>query len=88
MEEIKSTPAIEPVLPHDGSIIVDTDKFEGKQSPAPVSKTDRIQTIDIVRGFALLGILLMNIPGFGIDRSVFFKILEGPVNNRDYMPLP
>ena len=26
----------------------------------------RIQTVDIVRGFALLGILLMNVVGFGL----------------------
>src|SRR5215218_500216 len=31
----------------------------------PVSVSERIQTIDIVRGMALLGILLMNIPFFG-----------------------
>lgn len=31
----------------------------------PISLSDRIQTIDVVRGMALLGILLMNIPLFG-----------------------
>ena len=30
----------------------------------PVQASDRIQTLDIVRGFALLGILIMNMPGF------------------------
>src|SRR5262245_30072562 len=30
----------------------------------PVQPSERIQTLDIVRGFALLGILIMNMPGF------------------------
>ncbi|MFN8355853.1 MAG: DUF418 domain-containing protein [Spirosomataceae bacterium] len=34
-------------------------------TPHPVAKADRIQTIDLVRGLALLGILMMNMPGFG-----------------------
>ncbi len=32
----------------------------------PVSSSDRINSIDVVRGIALLGILLMNIVGFGL----------------------
>lgn len=86
MEEIRSTPVAEAALPFDGSILLNQSS-EQKKSPAPVSKADRIQTIDIVRGFALLGILLMNIPGFGIDNAVFFKILEGPKDNPDYYAL-
>ena len=34
------------------------------EAPRPVSQRERIPTIDIVRGMALLGILLMNIGGF------------------------
>jgi uncharacterized protein len=33
---------------------------------APVAQADRILIIDALRGFAILGILLMNIPGFGL----------------------
>jgi len=33
---------------------------------APVRQSDRIIIIDSLRGFAILGILLMNIPGFGL----------------------
>ena len=38
----------------------------------PVMQSERIDIIDSLRGFAILGILLMNIPGFG---------LPGPVGN-------
>jgi uncharacterized protein len=37
----------------------------------PVSQTDRHTTLDALRGFALLGILLMNIVGFGFHFSAY-----------------
>ena len=40
----------------------------------PVQASERIQTLDIVRGFALLGILIMNMPGFA---SSFFAEADG-----------
>ena len=33
---------------------------------APVGQEERISILDSLRGFAILGILLMNIPGFGL----------------------
>ena len=40
----------------------------------PLSPTDRIFTLDVVRGFALLGILIMNMPGFA---NSFFVEADG-----------
>jgi uncharacterized protein len=55
-----------------------------QRSVKPVSSAERIKTVDVVRGFALLGILLMNIPGFGIDNNELNKIFKGPHNTWDY----
>ena len=54
-------------------------------NPHPVEQADRIKTVDMIRGFALLGILLMNIPGFGINWSVYYDVLiKGAHNTKDY----
>jgi len=39
---------------------------------APVSQSERIIVLDSLRGIAVLGILLMNIPGFGLAHSAIF----------------
>ena len=38
---------------------------------APVSQTERIIILDSLRGIAILGILLMNIPGFALPEPVY-----------------
>src|SRR2546423_33185 len=40
----------------------------------PVERVERITSLDVVRGFALLGILLMNIVGFGL----YFAAYDDP----------
>lgn len=47
---------------------------------APVSQIDRIATIDILRGIALLGILLMNIPGFSMPQRFTESFRVDPEN--------
>ncbi len=71
-------------LPVDGTINTTENTTAPTESPRPVAKAERIQTLDVIRGFALLGILLMNIPGFGIDWSAFYYITHGPHNTWDY----
>src|SRR5882757_2254546 len=64
------------------------DKAAGQQSGVrPVSSTERIKTVDVVRGFALLGILLMNMPGFGIHWSEMLNVAKGPHAGKDYYAL-
>jgi uncharacterized protein len=52
---------------------------------APVAAADRIKSIDAIRGFALLGILMMNIPGFGMNWDYWYTIFTGPQSGYDYL---
>lgn len=45
---------------------------------APVSEAKRLTTIDMLRGFALLGILLMNMPGFSMADYSFEAFKNDP----------
>jgi uncharacterized protein len=42
-------------------------------APLPVAETGRIASLDVLRGFALLGILLLNILGFGLHSAGYFN---------------
>ncbi len=57
------------------------------ETAGPVAAAERIKTIDIVRGVALLGILLMNIGGFGIDWSTVDGAIRGPHDTADFRTL-
>ena len=48
-----------------------------QQTPSPVAPNARIETLDVIRGFALLGILLMNIIGMGMLSAAYFHPLVG-----------
>ena len=52
---------------------------------APVAPSERIETIDVVRGFALLGILLMNILAFGLPfRAYSDPSVDGATQGIDF----
>jgi uncharacterized protein len=48
---------------------------------APVAETNRLKVLDALRGFALLGILLMNIPGFSMAQYAFETFKNDPSNS-------
>jgi uncharacterized protein len=45
--------------------------MESASLAAPVAQSERITILDSLRGFAILGILLMNIGGFGMPGDTF-----------------
>lgn len=43
------------------------------QAAGPVSRTERIVALDVLRGFAVLGILIMNIQSFAMVDPAYFN---------------
>jgi len=63
---------------------MDLHNSSGTLAIQPVALADRIKSIDAIRGFALLGILMMNIPGFGINWDFWYSITHSPRTGSDY----
>ena len=40
---------------------------------SPIEATDRIESLDVLRGFAVLGILVMNIQAFAMPGAAYFN---------------
>jgi uncharacterized protein len=53
--------------------------------PRPAAESDRIVPIDVLRGVAVLGILVMNIQSFAmIDKAYFFPTAYGDLQGANY----
>ncbi len=53
--------------------------------PGPVSETRRIDSLDVLRGFAVLGILIMNIQSFGLPMMAYMNpTVYGEFDGADY----
>lgn len=53
--------------------------------PTPTVPSERIQALDTIRGFAVLGILLMNILAFGLpSRAYFDPSVDGALSGADF----
>ncbi len=67
--------ALTPDQPEEGA-----DTFE-KQPVAPVTSANRIHFLDEIRGFALLGILIMNIQNFSMVMASYMNpVAQGPAD--------
>ena len=53
----------------------------------PVRESDRIMSLDVLRGFALLGILLLNIVGMGMHSASYFSPDLDPTDSIGELPI-
>ena len=53
----------------------------------PIATSERIESLDIMRGFVLCGILLMNITGFGLDNAYSDPTHFGWLNGLEFVRL-
>src|SRR2546427_11114764 len=53
----------------DGDTVTTAER--GREFRGPVAETERIISMDVLRGFALLGILVMNIQSFAMVAAVY-----------------
>jgi uncharacterized protein len=51
--------------------------MSGDQRRAPVARAERITNLDTIRGWATLGILLMNVVSFGLPQAAYFNLDAG-----------
>src|SRR6185503_9065677 len=64
---------------HRGIIMSDTGQLEAVRAPTsaaalvPIQQSERIDSIDVLRGIAVLGILLMNIQSFSMIGAAYFN---------------
>src|SRR3954465_1584179 len=59
---------------------IPTEENPAPPAAAPVSESERLKLIDALRGVALLGILLMNIPGFAMPNYFSESFKSNPRN--------
>src|SRR5438874_11399326 len=60
-----------------GELVIES---SAKPSVAPVAEAQRLRLVDALRGVALLGILLMNIPGFAMPNYFSESFRSDPTN--------
>ena len=53
----------------------------------PIRESDRILSLDVLRGFALLGILLLNIVGMGMHSASYFSPDLNPTDGISELPI-
>ena len=59
----------------------------GLATTQPVRESDRILSLDVLRGFALLGILLLNIVGMGMHSASYFSPDLDPTDGIGELPI-